>query len=137
MLGIFLLILLLLMGLSVLSWFTNYSPSENGSKLPSLPAFTKQENFLSPNDKSADYRLLADVLPLDNPMAKARTDITSEACRLRDAALDLQLDGDYSQRTNNYLRKFPDSCSAPRHELLLDFYTTSEKKPFQAGVPLC
>ena len=125
------------MGLSVLSWFTNYSPSEDGIKLPSLPAFTKQENFLSPKEQSADYRLLADVLPLDNPMAQARTDITSEACRLRDAALDLQLDGDYSQRTNNYLRKFPDSCSAPRHELLLDFYTTSEKKPFQAGVPLC
>ena len=137
MLGIFLLILLLLMGLSVLSWFTNYSPSEDGVKFPSLPPFTKQENFLSPNEKSADYRLLADALPLDNSMARARTDITSEACRLRDAALDLQLDGDYSQRTNNYLRKFPDSCSTPRHELLLNFYTSSEKKPFQAGVPLC
>ena len=134
MLGIFLLILLLLMGLSVLSWFTNYTPNVEG---PQLPVFTKQENFLSPNDQSADYRLLADALPLDNSMAKARTDITSEACRLRDAALDLQLDGDYSQRTNNYLRKFPDSCSAPRHELLLNFYTTSDKKPFQAGTPLC
>jgi hypothetical protein len=133
MLGIFLLILLLLMGLSVLSWFTNYTPNVEG---PQLPVFTKQENFLSPNDQSADYRLLADALPLDNSMAKARTDITSEACRLRDAALDLQLDGDYSQRTNNYLRKFPDSCSAPRHELLLNFYTTSDKKPFQAGT-LC
>ena len=134
MLGIFLLILLLLMGLSVLSWFTNYTLTEEG---PMLPAFTKQENFLSPNDQSADYRLLADALPLENSMAKARTDITSEACRLRDAALDLQLDGDYSQRTNNYPRKFPDSCSAPRHELLLNFYTSSDKKPFQAGVPLC
>jgi hypothetical protein len=134
MLGIFLLILLLLMGLSVLSWFTNYTPSVEG---PALPAFTKQENFLSPQDQSADYRLLADTLPLENSMAKVRTDITSEACRLRDAALDLQLDGDYSQRTNNYPRKFPDSCSAPRHELLLNFYRSSDKKPFQAGVPLC
>ena len=134
MLGIFLLILLLLMGLSVLSWFTNYTPN---AEVPLLPAFTKQENFLSPQEQSADYRLLADTLPLENSMAKARTDITSEACRLRDAALDLQLDGDYSQRTNNYLRKFPDSCSAPRHEMLLNFYTTSDKKPFQAGVPLC
>ena len=134
MLGIFLLILLLLMGLSVLSWLTNYTPVAEG---PMLPAFTKQENFLSPQDQSADYRLLAGVFPLENSMAKARTDITSEACRLRDAALDLQLDGDYSQRTNNYPRKFPDSCSAPRHELLLNFYTSSDKKPFQAGVPLC
>jgi hypothetical protein len=133
MLGIFLLILLLLMGLSVLSWFTNYTPTGEG---PQLPVFSKQENFLSPQDQSADYRLLADTLPLDNSMAKARTDITSEACRLRDAALDLQLDGDYSQRTNNYLRTFPDSCSAPRHEMLLNFYTTSDKKPFQAGT-LC
>ena len=134
MLGIFLLILLLLMGLSVLSWFTNYTPVAEG---PALPAFTKQENFLSPQDQSADYRLLADTLPLENSMAKVRTDITSETCRLRDAALDLQLDGDYSQRTNNYPRKFPDSCSAPRHELLLNFYRSSDKKPFQAGAPLC
>jgi len=139
MLPIFLLILILIFGLNVLTWFTNYTPTLNGPDAPSFPAITKQENFscTGKNQFDKDYRLLAGVLPLDDPMASVRTDITSEVCRLKDAALDLQLDGDYSQRTNNYPRKFPDSCSAPRHEFLLDFYTSSDKKPFQAGVPQC
>jgi len=139
MLPIFLLILFLIFGLNVLTWFSNYTPTLNGPSAPILPPITKQENFSCncKNQVDKDYRLLADFLPLDDPMAIARSDITSEACRLKDAALDLQLDGDYSQRTNNYPRKFPDSCSSPRHEMLLNFYTTSDKKPFQAGVPLC
>jgi hypothetical protein len=138
MLPIFLLILVLIFGLNVLTWFTNYSPTLNGPTAPAFPPITKQENFAcnTKNQVDEDYRLLADVLPLEDSKAVARTDITSEACRLKDAALDLQLNGDYSQRTNNYLRKFPDSCSAPRHEMLLDFYATSEKKPIQAGT-LC
>jgi hypothetical protein len=135
MLPIFLLILLLIFGLNVLTWFTNYTPTLNGPTAPVLPPIIKRENFASTekNQVDEDYRLLADVLPLEDSMATARSDITSEVCRLKDAALDLQLNGDYSQRTNNYPRKFPDSCSAPRHEMLLDFYTTSEKKPIQAG----
>ena len=135
MLPIFLLILLLIFGLNVLTWFTNYTPTLNGPTAPALPPIIKRENFDSTekNQVDEDYRLLADVLPLEDSMATARSDVTSEACRLKDAALDLQLDGDYSQRTNNYLRKFPDSCSAPRHEMLLDFYSSSEMKPIQAG----
>ena len=106
MLPIFLLILILIFGLNVLTWFTNYTPTLNGPTAPALPPIIKQENFScnGKNQVDKDYRLLAGV--------------------------------DYSQRTNNYPRKFPDSCSAPRHEFLLDFYTSSDKKPFQAGT-LC
>jgi hypothetical protein len=28
----------------------------------------------------------------------------------------------YAQRTNNYKHGYPDSCSAPNHDLVLDFY---------------
>jgi hypothetical protein len=51
-----------------------------------------------------------------------------------DASEDLMLEGSYAQRTNNYLRTFPDSCSAPRHEFLLDFYDSKKMKPIQDGV---
>ena len=101
---------------------------------PALPVFAKQENFLSPRDQALDYRLLADVLPLALPEEVARYDITSEVCRTLDASEDMKLNGDYSQRTNNYLRKFPDSCSAPRHEMLLDFYVSEKQKLIQDGV---
>ena len=131
MLGIVIIILLLLIGLNITTGFQTKIAAP-----PALPVFTKQENFLSPRDHALDYRLLADVLPVTNPEEVARYDITSEACRLQDASEDMKLNGDYSQRTNNYLRKFPDSCSAPRHEMLLDFYVTDKQKPFQDGA-LC
>lgn len=131
MLGIVIIILLLLIGLNITTGFLTRVAAP-----AAVPVFSKQENFLSPRDQAADYRLLADVLPVEDPLAVARSDITSDVCRLMDASEDMKLNGDYSQRTNNYLRKFPDSCSAPRHEMLLDFYVTDKQKPFQDGA-LC
>ena len=109
-----------------------YSSSSTVSG-PVLPPFMKQENFLDPKNQATDYRLLADFLPTANPEEMARSDITSERCRMVDASEDLMLEGSYAQRTNNYLRTFPDSCSAPRHEFLLDFYNSKKQKPIQDG----
>jgi hypothetical protein len=130
MLGVFLLIFIFVLGINIL---TAYSGSSVASG-PTLPPFVKQENFLDPKDQRADYRLLADVLPTVSPLTVARSDITSERCRMLDASEDLMLEGSYAQVTNNYLRTFPDSCSAPRHELLLDFYDSKKMKPIQDGV---
>ena len=132
MLGIIVIILLLLIGLNITTGFVTRVGAP-----PVLPVFSKQENFLDPHDQATDYRLLADVLPVDDPLTTARSDITSEVCRLMDASEDMKLNGDYSQRTNNYLRKFPDSCSAPRHEMLLDFYSSDKQKPIQDGNLTC
>lgn len=46
---------------------------------------------------------------------------TSESCYKRDYSRTLELSS-YSQRTNNYRHSYPDSCSAPNHDLILDFY---------------
>ena len=32
--------------------------------------------------------------------------------------------GNFRQLTNNYKRGYPDSCSSPYHELVLNFYKT-------------
>ncbi len=133
MLGIFIIILLLLIGLNITTSMKNTSPLAG----PAFPPMSKQENFLSARDAANDYRLLADVIPVTNPEDTVRYDITSDVCRQMDASEDLKLNGDYSQRTNNYKRTFPDSCSAPRHEMLLDFYSSDKQKPFQDGNMAC
>lgn len=131
----------MLLGLNVLNWLKS-GAYDNESVV--LPLFHKTENFLSPQLADADYRLLADVLPLDSADRAVRTDINSATCMANDDSIVLQLGGDYSQRTNNYHRIFPDSCSAPRHEFLLDFYklpadiaASPIQKPIQAVSPKC
>lgn len=47
---------------------------------------------------------------------------TSEQCYNVDWSRGLEPGGSYAQRTNNYKQNYPDSCSAPNHDLVLDFY---------------
>lgn len=51
--------------------------------------------------------------------------MTSQACYKKDIGESLKLTRNYLQRTNNYARAHPDSCSAPNHEFVGTFY-----KPF-------
>jgi len=46
---------------------------------------------------------------------------TSEQCYKVDYSRTLELSS-YAQRTNNYKHKNPENCSAPNHDLVLDFY---------------
>jgi hypothetical protein len=71
------------------------------------------------------YHLLQGVLkdaPKDN---QDNSSLNSCACYNLDFQNRIQLTGNYVQRTNNYKRENPDSCSAPFHELVNNFY---EKK---------
>jgi hypothetical protein len=137
MYGIFLLILILLLGLNVLTWLTQ--GGENIGLSHNLYAKTENFRLLNPSNVQKDYRLLADVLPMTPSTQPVRTDINSLGCNEKDDSVQLQLGGDYSQRTNNYLRIYPDSCSAPRHEFLLGMYniptSVVSSKPIQALVP--
>jgi hypothetical protein len=68
------------------------------------------------------YHLLQGVLkdaPKDN---QDNTCLNSCACYKLDFENRTQLTGNYIQRTNNYKRANPDSCSAPFHELVNNFY---------------
>jgi hypothetical protein len=68
------------------------------------------------------YHLLQGVLkdaPKDN---QDNNCLNSCACYKKDFANRIQLTGNYTQLTNNYKRANPDSCSAPFHELVNNFY---------------
>ena len=49
--------------------------------------------------------------------------MSSEVCYRSDASEALKPTRNYLQRTNNYQRSHPDSCSAPNHEFIGTFYT--------------
>ncbi len=60
------------------------------------------------------------------PVAQARANLgemTSQACYRADIGESLKKTRNYLQRTNNYQRTHPDSCSAPNHEFVGTFYT--------------
>lgn len=60
------------------------------------------------------------------PLQQARAnwgEMTSEKCYRSDIGESLKKTRNYLQRTNNYQRSHPDSCSAPNHEFVGTFYT--------------
>jgi hypothetical protein len=68
------------------------------------------------------YHLLTGVLknaPVDN---QDNSRLNSCACYGIDYENRIQRTGNFVQRTNNYKRLNPDSCSAPFHELVNNFY---------------
>lgn len=69
------------------------------------------------------YHLLGDE------MAPPRTNetiscVNSRSCYATDFQRMVDKTGNYRQMTNNYKRNYPDSCSAPYQELVLNFYKT-------------
>jgi len=67
------------------------------------------------------YHLLADELP--PPREKETIScVNSRSCYATDFERMVSKTGNYRQFTNNYKRGYPDSCSAPYQELVLNFY---------------
>ena len=50
--------------------------------------------------------------------------VNSRSCYATDFQRMIDKTGNYRQMTNNYKRNYPDSCSAPYQELVLNFYKT-------------
>ncbi len=68
-----------------------------------------------------NFDLVADYIPAkEGP--RVAVGPTSQQCYERDWAVGLEKGGSYAQRTNNFKHGYPDSCSAPNHDLVLDFY---------------
>lgn len=89
--------------------------------------FTSSENnkFVGPAFGPASlynqqpYHLLNDYL--ESPQSKVSS-ITNQACYGTDFEASIAKTGNFRQLTNNYKREFPDSCSAPFKELVMNFY---------------
>ncbi len=87
---------------------------------------------LSPDDAKLDSprapaALLGDTLPVGEPGRFVSP--SAAACYDADFQKRIEVTGNFRQLTNNYKRSTPDSCSAPTHELVLNFYKT-EPLPF-------
>ena len=81
---------------------------------------------LSPGPVATGERLLADgtVPPMKTEESLANwSKGTSEHCYRSDIGETLKKTRNFLQRTNNYSRTHPDSCSAPLHEFVGTFYT--------------
>lgn len=67
------------------------------------------------------YHLLADEMspPRTNETISC---VNSRSCYATDFQRMVDKTGNYRQMTNNYKRNYPDSCSAPYQELVLNFY---------------
>jgi hypothetical protein len=67
------------------------------------------------------YHLLADEMapPRVNETISC---VNSRSCYATDFERMVSKTGNYRQMTNNYKRGYPDSCSAPHQELVLNFY---------------
>lgn len=68
---------------------------------------------------------LSDVLEVSMGL----TDLDAPGCAAADSARQMELGGQYVQRTNNYRRDYPDHCSSPLSEFVGGFY-----KPKKGGV---
>ena len=67
------------------------------------------------------YHLLADEMA--PPRVKETIScVNSRSCYASDFERMVSKTGNYRQMTNNYKRGYPDSCSAPYQELVLNFY---------------
>ena len=67
------------------------------------------------------YHLLNDVM--EQPRVKESLScVNSRSCYATDFQRTIEKTGNYRQLTNNYKRKYPDSCSGLEQELVLNFY---------------
>ncbi len=70
------------------------------------------------------YTLLNDAIaPLQ--LGEKHETMNSQTCYENDYKAQTSLVGNYSQRTNNVMTTYPDTCTGPRQEFMLGFY----KKP--------
>jgi hypothetical protein len=67
------------------------------------------------------YHLLGDELPPPR-VNETISCVNSRSCYATDFDRMISKTGNYRQMTNNYKRGYPDSCSAPYQELVLNFY---------------
>jgi hypothetical protein len=71
------------------------------------------------------YHLLGDEMP--PPRVKESIScVNSRSCYATDFERMVSKTGNFRQLTNNYKRGYPDSCSAPYQELVLNFYKADD-----------
>ncbi len=80
------------------------------------------------NGVEPELAIFGQGLPLADFLtpATALTRTTALACATEDRARQMELGGQYVQRTNNYRRNYPDNCSAPLTEFVGAIYAPKD-----------
>lgn len=89
----------------------------------------REEADLAPAMSVSTEKLIASdcLVPMTEAEAVGNwSRMTSEKCFRTDMGEQLKPVRNYLQRTNNYERSHPDSCSAPNHEFVGTFYRPHE-----------
>jgi hypothetical protein len=90
---------------------------------PNQDLLDYRPNQPSPVDleNTQPYHLLSDYM--EQPRVKESLScVNSRSCYATDFQRTIEKTGNYNQLTNNYKRKYPDSCSGTEQELTLNFY---------------
>ena len=107
-------------------WFKDWKYETSKDK---MPEGVSDRSVYAPGDAfnvTTEKLLAPTIQPLSVLDAEAAWDkTTSQVCYQHDAGEVLKKTRNYLQRTNNYPRSYPDSCSAPFHEFLGTFYEPS------------
>ena len=91
-----------------------------------------------PSGASRDpYALLADEFKTDNLPPGSIGTVNSKSCFMKDFGRLIERTGNYKQMTNNFEHGYPDSCSAPYHELILDVYKDKGLRVYPEGPSDC
>lgn len=103
--------------LTVIRWYINTVGTTNFAT-----ANVSKEAFAECDEpEKKPYHLLSDSL-VDSYEPNKVGRVTASQCWKKDASRSNELGGSFAQQTNNYLHGSPESCSAPRHELVGAFY---------------
>ena len=77
---------------------------------------------------------------METLMNSQLSSVTADKCHCADESVKLELMGNginYKQMTNNYKRGAPDSCTAPRHELVGSFYSGGIAQAHEKNAQFC
>jgi len=126
---IFALLLFVVIGLYLRNTVEGHNPYGPGTGPEGMEGFANpQPTTVEPVSDGQDIAsvnagpLLADVLSVKAGLTSAG----SESCASLDRARQMELGGQYVQRTNNYRRDYPDNCSAPRSDFVGSVYSPAD-----------
>jgi len=117
--------------LLVFGLFSGYVRKEGFLNVPNslfvakvTPGGNSDISAMSPGPAMSGEKLLDTLPAMSAQEAESHwAEMTSERCYRSDIGESLKKTRNLLQRTNNYKREHPDSCSAPNHEFVGTFYT--------------
>lgn len=118
----------------------SWIPTASGRDYKGTPEGREEVDAAPIRTPSTEMILVSDRLVAQTPEESQAnwSRMTSERCYRSDMGEVLKPTRNFLQRTNNYSRSHPDSCSAPNHEFIGTFYRPHEgvgATP-ESGMPL-